>query len=205
MRLRKSEFDRMLITSNGLDRNGFYQWAFYPGMLFHSNDKWWGDWGTRKRYHEGLDICFYQRTDGKIRNLAPAANIPVLYEGTVVSLIDDYIGTTLIILHDIYDANQNQLCSIYGHTDPCDTIRISSVVWEGDIIATISDAEEKGVQMSSHLHLSLAWIPKSYEHQQLSWEKLSRQAELILLNPLDIIESNYKILPPDRFNPTILN
>jgi hypothetical protein len=191
-------YGSLLVTSNGLDRNGFDKWAFYPGMLFQSDDKWWGDRGRRKRSHEGLDICFYLGTDGEIRNLPPTANIPVMYEGTVVCLLDDYIGKTLFILHDIYDKNQNQLCSIYGHTKPCDTIRVSSVVRQGDIIAAICDAERKGVPMSSHLHLSLAWIPKSYEYQQLSWEKISRQTELILLDPIDFIEVNYTILPPDQ-------
>jgi hypothetical protein len=195
MSISNSQYGSLLVTSNGLDKSGFFQWVFYPGMLFHSDDKWWGDWGTRKRPHEGLDICFYQGKDGAIFNLLPSAKIPVIYEGTVVCLLDDYIGKTLFILHDIYDANQNQLCSIYGHTDPCDTIRVSSPVGKGDIIATISDVKRKGVQMSSHLHLSLAWIPKSYEHQQLNWDKLSVQAELILLDPLDFIGFNYKILP----------
>ncbi len=196
MSINQSQYGSLLVTNNRLDRKGFFQWAFYPGMLFHSEDKWWGDWGTRKRPHEGLDICFYQGTDGKIRSLAPTANVPVMYEGTVVLLLDDYIGKTLFVLHDIYDAKQNQLCSIYGHTDPCHNIRVSSVVGKGDIIAKISDAALKGVGMSSHLHLSLAWIPKSYEHQRLSWEKLSRQADLLLLDPLDFIAANYKILPP---------
>jgi hypothetical protein len=195
MSITNSQYGSLLVKSNGLDKNGFFQWVFFPGMLFHSDDKWWGDWGTRKRPHEGLDICFYQGRDGKIFNLASTAKIPVIYEGTVVCLLDDYIGKSLFILHDIYDGNQNQLCSVYGHTDPCDSIRVSSVVGEGDIIATISDVQRKGVGMSSHLHLSLAWIPKSYEHQHLNWDKLSGQAELILFDPLDFIGFNYKILP----------
>jgi hypothetical protein len=195
MRIRKSQFDSLLVTLNGLDRNGFFKWAFYPGMLFHSDDKWWGDWDKRKRPHEGLDICFYQGRDGKIHNLATTTNIPVMYEGKVVCVLDDYIGKTVFVLHDIFDANQNQLCTIYGHTDPAGTIGVSSVVGNGELIATVSDAKQSGVQMSSHLHLSLAWLPKSYDHRQLSWESLSRQADLILLDPLAFIDSNHIVLP----------
>ena len=77
MSFRKSQFSALLITSNGLDRNGFHQWAFYPGMLFRSEAKWWGDWGIRTRPHEGLDLCLYQDTDGKVRSLDATVNIPV--------------------------------------------------------------------------------------------------------------------------------
>lgn len=194
MGMRKSHFSAMLISSNGLDKRGFYQWAFYPGMLFQSEAKWWGDWGVRKRHHEGLDICLYQGTDGILRSLDPTVKIPVLYEGTVVRLIDDYIGQTVVVLHDMYDMEQNQLCSIYGHTDPRNTIETATPVGEGEIIATICDAGRRGAQMSSHLHLSIAWIPQSYDCQQLDWDTL-HHSEVILTNPLDFIESNYTILP----------
>jgi hypothetical protein len=173
---------------------GFYQWAFYPGMLFQSEAKWWGDWGIRKRPHEGLDICLYQGTDGLVHSLDPTVNIPVLYDGTVVRLIDDYIGKTVFVLHDMYDTNHNQLCSIYGHTDPRNTIENSTRVGEGAIIATICDGSARGAQMSSHLHLSIAWVPQSYDCQQLNWETL-HHSEVMLTNPLDFIESNYTILP----------
>ena len=191
---RKSHFSAMLIASNGLDRYGFYQWAFYPGMLFQSEAKWWGDWGVRKRRHEGLDICLYQGTNGLVHSLDPTVKIPVLYDGTVVCLIDDYIGQTVFVMHDMYETQQNQLCSIYGHTDPGNTIETATPVGEGEIIATICDAGRRGVQMSSHLHLSIAWIPQSYDCQQLNWDTL-HHSEVILTNPLDFIESNYTILP----------
>ena len=194
MSIRKSNFSALLITANGLDKSGFYQWAFYPGMLFQSEAKWWGDWGIRKRPHEGLDICLYQGTDGIVRSLDTTVNIPVLYDGTVVRLIDDYIGKTVFVLHDIYDTNKNQLCSIYGHTDPRNTIETATPVGEGAIIATICDAGARGAQMSSHLHLSIAWVPQSYDCQQLNWETLHR-SEVMLTNPLDFLESNYTILP----------
>jgi len=194
MSIRKSNFSALLITSNGIDKKGFIQWVFYPGMLFQSEAKWWGDWGIRKRPHEGLDLCLYQDTDGIVHTLDAGVHIPVLYEGTVVRLIDDYIGKTVFVLHDIYDKNQNQLCSIHGHTDPCDPIEAATLVQEGAVIATISDGAGRGAQMSSHLHLSIAWVPKSYDYQQLNWETLYH-SEVMLTNPLDFIECNYAILP----------
>ena len=194
MSIRKSNFSALLITSNGIDIKGFHQWAFYPGMLFQSEAKWWGDWGIRKRPHEGLDLCLYQDTDGILQSLDAGVHIPVLYEGTVVRLIDDYIGKTVFVLHDMYDTNQNQLCSIYGHTDPCETIEAATPVQEGSVIATISDGAGRGAQMSSHLHLSIAWVPKVYDYQQLNWETLDH-SEVMLRNPLDFIECHYAILP----------
>lgn len=194
MSIRKSNFSALLISSNGLDRYGFYQWAFYPGMLFQSEAKWWGDWGVRKRPHEGLDICLYQGTDGIVHSLDPTVNIPVLYDGTVVRLIDDYIGKTVVVLHDMYDTKKNQLCSIYGHTDPRNTIETATPVGEGEIIATICDAGAQGAQMSSHLHLTIAWVPQSYDCHQLNWDTL-HHSEVMLTNPMEFIESNYTILP----------
>lgn len=185
----------MLLNANGIDSDGFSQWAFYPGMLFHSEDKWWGDWGARKRPHEGLDLCLYQGTDGLVRSLDATISIPVMYEGKVVRLVDDYIGQTVFVLHEIYSRNNKQLCSIYGHIDPCEPIENLKPLEKGDIIATICDASIKEAQMASHLHLSVAWVPKSYDCQQLNWETLAHHTEIILLDPLDLIECNYTILP----------
>ena len=195
MSIRKSNFSAFLVTSNGIDKSGFYQWVFYPGMLFQSASKWWGDWGTRKRPHEGLDICFYRGTDGIVSSLDAKVNIPVLYEGTVVWLFVEFLGKSVFVLIYIYDTHKNQLCRIFGHTDPCHYIEPATPLGEGAIIATICDAERRGAQMSSHLLLSIAWVPKSYDYQQLNWETLHQNTEVMLADPLDFIECNYTILP----------
>ena len=195
MGIRKSDFCSVLLGLNETHGCKFAQWVFYPGMLFHSEDKWWGDWGVRKRAHEGLDLCFYRGTDGVIRSLDAGADIPVMYDGTVIRLVDDYIGQTVFVLHEIYDTNQKQLCTIYGHTVPCSAIDYLTPLKEGDTIAAICDADSKGAHMASHLHLSVAWVPKSYQHRQMNWDSLTHHTEIVLLDPLDFIKCSYTILP----------
>ena len=190
-----TQFNEALLRSNGLTERGFCEWAFYPGMLFFSRERWWGNGGMRNRPHEGVDFCFYKDREGRI-HYAPdrALEIPVLYEGTVVHLVKDYIGTSLFVLHDIYDTNGNQLCTIYGHTDPSEGIRSGVAVKEGRIIATIADAGKTKAKMSSHLHLSIAWIFPDYPHEGLNWKSLVDQDTALLVNPLPVIGCTYTVL-----------
>jgi murein DD-endopeptidase MepM/ murein hydrolase activator NlpD len=190
-----TQFNEVLIRSNALTDRGFYEWAFYPGMLFLSRDRWWGNGGMRDRPHEGVDFCFYKDREGRINHVSdtPLA-IPVLYEGTVVHLVEDYIGTSLFVLHDIYDTNGNQLYTIYGHIDPSAGIRSGVAVREGSIIATIADAGKKKAKMSSHLHLSIAWISPAYPHERLDWKSLADHDRALLVNPLLFIDSTYTVL-----------
>jgi hypothetical protein len=185
----------MLISSNALAERGFHAWAFYPGMLFLSRDTWWGNGGMRDRPHEGVDLCFYKDREGIIHHLTdtPVA-IPVLYEGTLVHLVEDYIATSLFVLHDIYDTKGNQLYTIYGHTDPSEELTQGASVKEGSIIATIADAGKKKAKMSSHLHLSIAWIPPSYPPERLNWKSLADQDTVLLVNPLPVIDGTYTVL-----------
>jgi len=188
-------FSEVLIRSNVLTERGFCEWIFYPGMLFLSRDRWWGHGGLRDRPHEGVDLCFYRDREGRINHIldTPRA-IPVLYEGTVVHVVEDYIGTTLFVLHDIYDAKGNQLYTIYGHTDPSEEMRSGVPVKEGTIIATIADAGKKKAKMSSHLHLSIAWILPDYPPEQLDWKSLADHDTALLVNPLPVIDCTYTVL-----------
>jgi len=190
-----TRFSEVLIRSNGLTESGFYEWAFYPGMLFLSRERWWGSGGLRDRPHEGVDFCLYRDREGSINHIPnrPLA-IPVLYEGTVVHLVEDYIGTSLFVLHDLYDTSGRQLYTIYGHTDPCEGIRSGVAVKEGSMIATIADAGKKKAQMSSHLHLSIAWISPAYPHERLDWKSLAVQGRALLVNPLPLLDSTYTVV-----------
>ncbi len=44
------------------------EWLFYPGMLFGSLLKWWGDWRERYTRHEGVDIAFYRSVIAQLQN-----------------------------------------------------------------------------------------------------------------------------------------
>ena len=190
-----TSFSEVLIHSPVLQGHGFREWVFYPGMLFGSRDGWWGSGGSRDCPHEGVDLCLYRDNRGTIRHLPHAAlAIPVLYDGTVVNVVEDYIGTSLFVLHDTHDAEGNQLCTIYGHTDPVADMECGVLLREGSIIATIADAGKKKVKMSSHLHLSIAWIAPPYPHGRLDWKYLAQGESALLVNPLPVISSPYSVV-----------
>ena len=111
-RLKNTRFTEFLIQKNALDQGGFKEWVFCPGMLFNSTDKWWGDQGKRDKPHEGLDLCLYKDREDKILRLGEKAKVPVIYDGIVVGIVDDFLGKSVIIEHLISDGRNNRLCKI---------------------------------------------------------------------------------------------
>jgi hypothetical protein len=87
MSLPVTVFCENLMQHNNLSAQGFAQWAFYPGMLFNAQDKWWGDGGHRASPHEGIDICLYRDSSGAIQFIPKAARIPVIYAGQVKRIL----------------------------------------------------------------------------------------------------------------------
>lgn len=190
----RSRFSEYMIEYNNLNERGFKEWVFYPGMLFNSKDKWWGDGGIRDKPHEGLDLCLYRDEDGKNHILDETINIPIMYEGKVAGIIDDFIGKSIYVSHDIYDGKGNRLYTIYGHTEPYDGITRGTVLDEGSIIATITDARKKKAKMSSHVHVSIAWLHDTFPHERLDWKTLSSPGIVTLWDPLEVITCNYTLL-----------
>ena len=110
--LKNTRFTEFLIRKNALDKGGFKGWVFCPGMLFNSTDKWWGDQGKRDKPHEGLDLCLYKDREDKILRLGEKAKVPVIYDGIVVRIVDDFLGKSVIIEHILSDFDNNRLCTI---------------------------------------------------------------------------------------------
>jgi len=188
-----TKFSEHLVEYNGLDKKGFKEWLFFPGMLFNATDKWWGDKGVRGKPHEGLDLALYRDKNGKNHGLDGSIKIPVMYEGKVATIINDFIGKTVCVVHDIHDGKENTLFTIYGHTEPCDDIGKGAMVRGGRIIATITDVYKKKAKMLPHLHISIAWIPKSISLEQLTWQMISDSQLITLLNPIDFIPHRYTV------------
>ena len=116
--MRQSRFTDFFIRENRLDEQGFEAWAICPDMLFNAEDKWWGDRGRRDRPHEGLDLVLYRNRQERILRLGEETKIPVMYDGLVVNVIDDFLGKTLFIEHDLADGSDSRVYTIYGHTNP---------------------------------------------------------------------------------------
>jgi len=186
--LRKTQFNEFIIRENGLDKLGFKEWIFYPGMLFNAPDKWWGDRGKRNRPHEGLDLCLYRDRWDRILPLDEKTKIPVMYDGTVVRIVNDLLGKSIIMEHNLHDNDNRRFCTIYGHTNPSVDIHVGRIVKEGDIIATIADPNKLKINILQHLHISLGWVSEVASYDKLDWETIGASNTLTLLDPLHIID-----------------
>lgn len=182
----KSFFKDALIRLNGLDKQGFVDWVFKPGMLFKDMTVWWGG-GVRRRPHEGLDICFYRDVSGQNYHLTERTIIPVMYDGKIVRIHDDFLGKSVYVSHEIYNGSGNRLYTVYGHTSPFCGIAEGKEVREGYPFTTIADVGMKKTVISPHVHLSVAWIPVTFPYERLNWDTMSDPNVVTLCNPLNCL------------------
>jgi hypothetical protein len=178
-------FGEALARHNNLYERGFRRWAFYPGMLFRSSRKWWGNDSTRRSPHEGLDFCFFRSAEGVEEGLLKAAAIPAAFGGEVKRVERDFIGKTLYLRHGRVEEAGKWLYTIYGHTVP---LVQEGRVEEGQVIATVAEK----ASIKAHLHLTLALVPDSMPAEGLSWETLAA-GDVELLDPLCLVP-DYEIL-----------
>jgi len=196
--LRNTRFTEFLIQKNAFGEGGFKGWIFCPGMLFNSTGKWWGDQNQRDKPHEGLDLCFYNDREDTILSLGKKAKIPVIYDGIVVRIIDDFLGKSVVIEHLFSDCNNNRLCTIYGHTIPESNLHVGNIVKQGDVIATLADSNRSKTNIFPHLHISLGWTSKEISYDRLDWENIGDPNTLTLLDPMQVIDWHYLILEREK-------
>jgi murein DD-endopeptidase MepM/ murein hydrolase activator NlpD len=178
----KSRFTEYLVQVNTLR---FKRWVFEPGMLFSSESKWWGGKGRRSHRHNGLDLRFYENHDGILEIISEGTKIPLIYEGKIVRIIEDFLGHTVFAAHEIFH-HGSQLFTIYGHVQPVADVQIDGFLSEGKVIAIL--AGTKIMKVPAHLHLSLAFIPKTIRVESLTWQTLDESEDIIFLDPKDIVE-----------------
>lgn len=189
--LGKSRFNEYIIQKNGLDAVGFECWIFCPGMLFNTLDKWWGDRERRDRAHEGLDLCLYRDRRGRILRLDEKTKIPVMYDGIVVKMINDFLGMSVIVEHGLSETDESKFCTIYAHTTPRADLRAGRTVREGEIVATLANSSRSKDNILPHLHVSLGWSSKVVSYDDLDWDKIGVWNTLTLLDPLCVIDWPY--------------
>jgi len=188
-----SAFGERLVRRNGLDAAGFAEWEFPPGMKFAERVAWWRDGAERTGAHEGLDIRLYRTGDGRRLSLGAGARIPAVYPGAIVAIVDDFLGRSVFVAHDVRDGDGRRLHSVYGHVDPCPGLAPGSPLGDEDLIGTIADPFARGSLVPPHLHLSLAMIAGS---GPVGWPELRDPALALLLDPLPIVCGPRDSLPP---------
>jgi len=186
MELRKSSFREKILKVNNLETN-FDEWVFRPGMLFRAGEKWWGRGQVRARPHEGLDLCCYRDKRGNKHLLAKDTLVPVIYRGEILKIEDDFIGKSVYVGHDNYVSAGNRLYTIYGHIKPVDDLKRGVILEEGDLIGAIAEPDGEKTNIVAHLHISVAFISRSFGAENLTWKLMDDSGAVFLLDPFEII------------------
>jgi murein DD-endopeptidase MepM/ murein hydrolase activator NlpD len=195
--LTRSQFTDLLIKNNSFMDNLFKEWIFYPGMLFGSVDKWWVK-SKRDKPHEGLDLCFYSNHSDEILRLNEGTNIPVMFDGIIAGIIDDFLGKSIIFEHNISGGSKSGFCSIYGHVIPDKNICVGSIVKQGDVIAALADAEKSKAKIFPHLHITLGYTREGILYDNLDWTAISDPKIFTLIDPIKIIGNDYRVMDDDN-------
>ena len=191
--LGKTRFTEFLVRHNALDEGGFGEWILYPGMLFNARDKWWGDGGKRQQPHEGLDLCLYRDQQGQTHLFDEGTKIPVMYDGVVAKIVDDFLGKSIIVDHGVPDGHDSRFFTIYGHTNPHADLEVGKSLTQGDVIATLADSSKTEAGLVPHLHISLGLIPKATPYDRLDWQMISTTSMVTLLDPLSAMDCRYVV------------
>lgn len=188
MHLKKTRFTEQLIEANGLDPNDFQGWAFCPGMVYRSTEKWWGDHGRRDFPHEGIDFCLYKDRSGRIRRVDQQTRIPVMHDGMVRALFSDYLGQAVVIEHEDVPGGNGPFISVYAHTKPAAGIQPGVFVKQGELIATIADTGHSRANIQPHLHFTLGRPSPKMVYEPFVWNDMRDPERVILLDPLEVID-----------------
>ena len=176
-----------MLEHNRPRMNGFKSWVFHPGMRFQALQKWWGDQGHRAVPHEGLDLYSFEAAGGKVKTVDQQTQIPAAFAGQVVKIDRDFLGKSIYISHAISTADGRQLLSAVGHTVPRDGLKTGQQVAAGEIIAAVSGFPGKKSNLPPHVHLTFAWVPVDFRVDELTWNNLSHDPGIRLIDPLTVI------------------
>ena len=157
-----------MATINGLYAKGFDRWEFLPGMRFNDREKWWEPGVMRAYPHEGIDLCLYRDTRGRLHAIQGTIRIPVMYDGIIVKTGKDLLGRSIFLRHDCFDAGGRMLHTVFGHTRPCRALRRGLPVRQGEIIAEVAEIANRKTNILPHLHITAAWIPASISSADLN-------------------------------------
>ena len=186
-------FYQNLLLQNDLNRDQCGEFLFLKGMMFREREKWWESGGTRPAPHEGIDILYYADESGNVRSFNPGTRIPAAGNGIVAAVINDLLGKTIFLRHEVYRGDRG-LYSAYAHIQPREKIGQGMTVRAGEVIAEINPLEEGKIAISPHLHLTLAWIPHRLFPGKISWDIMGTGEGIALLDPLEYLGLPYRII-----------
>ena len=193
----KSTFIDALIQKNRLRALDFDRFVFFSGMLFGSEKKWWGKPGQRSYSHEGLDLCFFENAQKEKFRLDETTDVPMLYDGRVAHITDDFLGKTVIASHCFDGSGQPAILSLFGHLNPDKNIRIGDEIKQGQVFAKIAGLKNQKQLLLPHLHISLAKPGMLPPPDRLEWEFLNTVDRSVFIDPMDAILPEYRVIEYD--------
>ena len=180
-----SQFFSTFLNLNHLADEGT-GWLFLPGMRFEDTQAWWKD-GPRQSPHEGLDLLYLADSSGQRQELPKQALIPPLWDGEVIAVFEDFLGSTVAVRHPVMDGQGWRLISLYGHVRPL--VECGTQVSAGDPLAEVAYGKARGASAPpNHLHLSLAWLAPGWPVAELSWPSLWSNPGIRLIDPLPLVQ-----------------
>jgi hypothetical protein len=121
----------------------------------------------------------------------------VIYGGEVVSLVEDFLGTTVFVAHARRAAGGRRLHTVYGHVDPRPGLAPGSALGVGDAVGTIAAAARKSA-VPPHLHITLALIGHDRGRTRYDWAALRDPNMARLLDPMPIMAVDCRRAGPAR-------
>ena len=112
----------------------------------------------------------------------------------VVSIINDFLGSSVIVEHAFPGRDAGRVCTIYGHVNPLKGLHIGMELNQGNIMGTLADPGQSGFKVMPHLHISVGRASKPISYDLLNWDTMGSSGALTLLDPLNIINWQYQIL-----------
>ena len=189
----KGGFYQFLVSANQLEKNlGYGSLLFFPGMLFESRQKWWGRGGMRDQSHEGVDICFFADACGKRFRLDETIRIPAAFDGQVVRIIPDFLGSTVILAHQTEETGAF-LFILYAHIRPDAGLCKGRHLSAGQTFAAIAPPLANKV-MPPHLHLSMMDARSTPQLESLDWPLLNGLDRSRFMDPLEMIDGNWQMM-----------
>ncbi len=177
-----SLFTDTLKKGNPVFSAAFREWLWLAGTCFLDEQLWWGINKKRFAPHEGIDLACYTDQQGKTCWLDSGLLIPSIFSGKMVQLHRDFLNWSVYIRHEQFCRNRAVLHTVYGHVQPWERLCPGQQLNAHEPVALLNFYPQSTVPL--HLHYTVAWIPKNIPLNQLSWQLLSENEQVRLLDPL---------------------
>jgi hypothetical protein len=167
-----------------VDINQLYpitHFLFLAGMLFNDDRLWWGGKKTRPHRHEGIDIYLMQDINKQLANVAAHMLVPAVLPGQPVHFHRDFLGETIYIQHPEIRQDNAILHTLYGHVS---SLAGFTPIHKGQPAGKISLPE---TTVPAHLHISCAWIRDDQQMDELNWNTIARNDNIVFIDPFPFL------------------